>query len=345
MKKLEMLEAVRGAAAVYVFFHHSHLMGNEGFGRLFYFGQEAVIVFFLLSGFVIRFATKSRSVDFRSFIIGRFVRIYPIFVMSLLLAGASGLFLQGHGVDVRLGADDFLANLFMLQDVSSLKRGVWFDTYGGNAPLWSLSYEWWFYVLYGVIAILGRRSGWFLPLIISLVGYLTYEIKPNQISLFASYFYIWWCGVEMANEYFSTGKVSFVGQLQTSAVCCFMTVLWLLPVLRLWLLGGDIKLGVDPFLQFRHSASALVFVAIIVLAFWWRFEFRALRPVMTVPLWFASISYAIYVIHQPVLNIFSFIMPESNRFAVVGCSFIVVLMLSWLLEKRIQPLMRRITGY
>jgi peptidoglycan/LPS O-acetylase OafA/YrhL len=49
----------------------------------------------------------------------------------------------------------FLANLFFLQSVDRI--GI--STYGSNAPLWSLSYEFWFYVLFPLLIafILAKR--------------------------------------------------------------------------------------------------------------------------------------------------------------------------------------------
>ena len=57
--RLWKLEGVRGFAALYVLIHHlSHpLIGQSGLKALpFRFGQEAVIVFFLISGFVIEYS-------------------------------------------------------------------------------------------------------------------------------------------------------------------------------------------------------------------------------------------------------------------------------------------------
>jgi peptidoglycan/LPS O-acetylase OafA/YrhL len=49
--KLAKLDMLRGAASSYVFLSHFIRGGLPGF--LFAFGQEAVMCFFLLSGFVI----------------------------------------------------------------------------------------------------------------------------------------------------------------------------------------------------------------------------------------------------------------------------------------------------
>jgi peptidoglycan/LPS O-acetylase OafA/YrhL len=53
MKKLEILEFGRGFAAFYVLMHHLRPLRDTPFDILFRFGQEAVILFFLVSGFVI----------------------------------------------------------------------------------------------------------------------------------------------------------------------------------------------------------------------------------------------------------------------------------------------------
>ena len=99
----------------------------------------------------------------------------------------------------------------MLQDVSALKRGVWFDTYYGNSPLWSLSYEWWFYVIFIPLGLCGRfaKNKYFIyALILSASGFLGHQYMPNQLCLYLGYFFIWWAGVELAKEYLSELNVS-----------------------------------------------------------------------------------------------------------------------------------------
>lgn len=78
--KLEKLEALRGMAAIYVVLHHSipHNLRLEELeiGFLFRFGQEAVILFFLLSGFVINYSfSRGNDKTFRTYFFKRFYRI------------------------------------------------------------------------------------------------------------------------------------------------------------------------------------------------------------------------------------------------------------------------------
>jgi peptidoglycan/LPS O-acetylase OafA/YrhL len=58
MKTIHRLDYLRGFVALYVVLYHlrdNELFKGLSFGFLFQFGQEAVIIFFLLSGFVIKY--------------------------------------------------------------------------------------------------------------------------------------------------------------------------------------------------------------------------------------------------------------------------------------------------
>jgi peptidoglycan/LPS O-acetylase OafA/YrhL len=87
--KLDKLEAVRGFAALYVVLHHMFDSGIYFFGInfsfLFRFGQEAVILFFILSGFVISYSfEKSINKSFSLFFTKRFMRIYlPLIIVCI----------------------------------------------------------------------------------------------------------------------------------------------------------------------------------------------------------------------------------------------------------------------
>ena len=117
--RLWQLEAVRGFAAFYVLLHHisSSYLGlkHTVWGFPFRFGQEGVLIFFLLSGFVIYYAhgpQRETGNDFTTYLVKRGRRIYPIFGLSLLLAWLIQC-LNAHGLlPVKLGS--LAGNLFML---------------------------------------------------------------------------------------------------------------------------------------------------------------------------------------------------------------------------------------
>src|SRR5690606_27535259 len=104
---LRRLECLRGAAAGYVFLHHYAHVVLEPYDRAltkpFKLGQFAVLVFFVISGFVIYYSTFSRSdaPRFRAYFIRRFRRIYPPFLVVLGITWIAQCMIEGTLADPR----------------------------------------------------------------------------------------------------------------------------------------------------------------------------------------------------------------------------------------------------
>ena len=214
-RKLVRLEMLRGFAASYVFAGHvlvDRVLGRETPWRWpWSFGQEVVVLFFLLSGFVIRLSVSDRPAEltFAPYLARRARRIFPIFLLALGLAYAVN---PPHAGEAAQTCWTLGGNLLMLQDYAPVKPGVWVDTFRGNLPLWSLSYEWWFYVLFFPFhrwVPARRQLG--AAFALSVAGFITYQLKPNQASLFALYFLLWWSGVELAKAW-ETGTIGWRAQ-------------------------------------------------------------------------------------------------------------------------------------
>lgn len=79
------LDGIRGLAAIFVVTRHT----TELWGFSFFRSYLAVDLFFILSGFVIANAYEkklnTKSLSTKSFIITRLIRLYPIYLLSLLL--------------------------------------------------------------------------------------------------------------------------------------------------------------------------------------------------------------------------------------------------------------------
>jgi peptidoglycan/LPS O-acetylase OafA/YrhL len=141
------LTGVRGVAALYVVFYHyfspielrSRPLSLLGHGYL------AVDLFFILSGFIMTlnyarfFATGVRSSNFRRFLVRRLARVYPLYLLALLIATA----LVAAGQLSFLGRSlirDFIANLLMIQN--------WGNWHSIETPAWSISTEWSAYLIF-----------------------------------------------------------------------------------------------------------------------------------------------------------------------------------------------------
>ena len=135
----------------------------------------AVVVFFLLSGFLITYATlrKPSSYGFREFFIDRFARIYPALLVVLpvvlvmdrvALALGPDRFDYGHSSGVKT----LVANVLMLEVPQiSIHLGSFAVPFGSARPLWTLAIEWWIYMGFGWFVLRRRKSlAWWLPVLV-----------------------------------------------------------------------------------------------------------------------------------------------------------------------------------
>jgi peptidoglycan/LPS O-acetylase OafA/YrhL len=157
--RLAWLDALRGFAALCVVFDHGStlllLPARSFLYQWLNLGQYGVFVFFLVSGYIVP-ASLERKGSVRGFWISRAFRLYPMFLVGLVLSAVA--YKTGHGTIDNAGAHRVTAVLgwlFMLQNVNA----------GLNVPVvtWTLSYEMVFYLLLAGLFSWGvhRRSGWY----------------------------------------------------------------------------------------------------------------------------------------------------------------------------------------
>jgi peptidoglycan/LPS O-acetylase OafA/YrhL len=146
--RFDALTSLRFFAAVYVLAFH---VGNTGpvrhsmalSWRIFIdHGYLAVSFFFVLSGFLLTRTYSDRWTEgsYKQFIIARFARIYPVYVLALLIQ-APFYFPTAH-------LPKAIAVTLMVQSWTVLPSdypGAW------NFPAWTLSVEWFFYVIFPLL--------------------------------------------------------------------------------------------------------------------------------------------------------------------------------------------------
>ncbi len=335
---IKKLDYIRGFAAVYVLIYHIFALTDfmpEMVENLFFsFGQEAVILFFLLSGFVIYLSVYPKTdLTFRYYFIRRFRRIYfPLIValfLSIFLAILNQQFLRNFSTRELLG------NLLMLQDFSA-KPGILVRPFLANYPLWSLSYEWWFYLLFfpfykSILFQLNNRI--YFVFIASFISYVIYIIYPNAVALYLAYFIIWWCGVEAAEIYLKQQRFTF-RSMKPILLCLFlMSIISFVPVMSI----DTIRLGYYPFLNFRHFASA--FIAVLAGLIWYINKLRYFDNIFGIFYGIAPISYGVYIFHYPILSQLHLDKYISNLY--IGWDYtiklVLIVALAYLVEIKLQP--------
>ncbi|MGU7775518.1 acyltransferase family protein [Burkholderia sp. MR1-5-21] len=151
------LEGLRGAAALLVVVFHMFLAMHQLWFGLARNGYLAVDLFFVLSGFVICSAYGRRldsAAESRIFILRRFGRLYPVFIVTTLMHYAvynsvvALLARSGHYYAPEIPTPAELLSLGTMTQALNL-----FDHYVGNGSAWSTSDEFYVYLLFCLMCI------------------------------------------------------------------------------------------------------------------------------------------------------------------------------------------------
>jgi peptidoglycan/LPS O-acetylase OafA/YrhL len=344
--RLERLESLRGFAALYVVFFHIlpqkiYLFGIN-VGTIFRFGPEAVIVFFVLSGFVIKFTyEKSRDKSFRYYFIRRFIRLY----VPLLFIFALGYLLKCYHEGTLASPDwgTLFGNLFMLQDVISQKPNVISAAYMGNGVLWSLSYEWWFYMLFFLLITYIKSeqlNRWVNILTITAaVSYLFYPFIINRLVM---YFAIWWIGVRFAETYLANGQFTIRSIMPYAYVLLTITAILALNLVIHFSYTKiyTYPLVAYPFIELRHFvfAGMVMFGSVI----WKELNWYGFNLFFGYFKYLAPCSYVIYIAHHYLVVEATYLKFLNNKIIEYGLYIVFLIIFSYTLEVLIYGRIRKL---
>ena len=214
--RLLLLDSLRGMSALVVLFHHACTLfpasvarlgqSSEGLAALAAFvsrrNTEAVLLFFVLSGFSIRFSIEPDELaaagSVQRYLWRRARCILPPYLFALAV---SGLLAQTVAPvpAVTTSVSTLIGNLLFLQTPIGVP-GQWFLPYAGNAPLWSLSFEVFFYLTYPllVLGVADPRRRLLCVFAVAACGQLVCALAPHPFAMFCAAGPIWYFGVELA---------------------------------------------------------------------------------------------------------------------------------------------------
>ncbi len=357
---IKVLDGLRGLAALYVMIGHSRWLLWEGYSEgylkhtleynwidkismyflsIFKFGHESVLLFFVLSGFVIHkgyvnkfLADSFQRVNIGHFYLKRIRRIYPPFLFALCLTALldfigrnMGLSIytgntHNEGINITVGNQSltfltFIGNVFFL-----FKEYV--PIFGTNGPTWSLKLEWWFYMIYPFFLLFSRKNIYYSTLLIvvlfALVNYTSFWTEPLSKAVFSSII-SWWAGVLLAEVYtkrIGLGLLNFAG----------------INILGFFLL---------PFLPFYRDLYdfriALLLTSLISCILYFQSKNISFKLIENFK-FFGDFSYTLYIIHFPILVFISGLvlkfnqnhLPKHSFFALLG--ILVSLLIAYLIH-------------
>jgi peptidoglycan/LPS O-acetylase OafA/YrhL len=167
------LNTLRVVAALAVFVCHcAEFWFPPFFLPLANIAHGAVVIFFVISGYVIAFSTFSRERDLKRYAMARISRLYSVVMPALVLTA----FLQVVG---RFLNPSFYAHFSRGFDFPRyVLTGLFLQNFWvlgasppSNAPFWSLAYEFWYYALFGAFMLIRPcpQKAW-IVLAISLIA-------------------------------------------------------------------------------------------------------------------------------------------------------------------------------
>jgi peptidoglycan/LPS O-acetylase OafA/YrhL len=313
------------------------------------FGHEAVVVFFVLSGFVIAFAAETREKTVKSYLTSRLTRIYSVAVPCLLATllfdriGQAllpqlydGLITDGSAL-VRL----VLGSLFLNESWTVSAQMF------SNTPYWSIAYEFWYYMIFaGLFYFRGAGRIGLTALACLIAGYKILLLFP-----------IWalgWGVYRWTRSHSVPPALGLVLFLQPALVLYLVDSQELTRVAGQWLasvMGQDNwRIGLswsryvltDTLLGLSMAAHFIGAAALGP-----RLE-RALRPIARPVKWLTARSFTLYLLHQPAMLLAGAMLitlgvPLLGSWSVFVATWGIVLavaQVSELQKHRLKPLVR-----
>ncbi len=298
-----------------------------------FYMSQAVTVFFVLSGYVIGYVTDRGETDARSYIVARAARIYSVAVPALIVTFALDYF--GRSIDPAAYNESwgystdnpiwqFVAHLLFI-------NRIWFSSGypGSNLPFWTLGYEVWYYIVFGLWVFLPARHR-----ILGVAMALAF-IGPRIAALLP----LWLAGVGCYRLSRSVRIAPVAGGL------LWLVCMGLLGFYEVWSFRhGELLDGYAPAFLNRHELVQDYLVAALFAG--QLIGFNAFAPQFAIPAgaakairWVAGATFSVYLFHLPVSQFLSVVSPwptasVANRLLVVGGTLAIVFALAALTERR-----------
>lgn len=310
-RTIKSLQWLRGVCTLMVFIHHYSFKTawTESMGDC------SVAVFFMISGFVLTVAWLPRvNNGFRQlpfeFAFRHYKRFYPLYLLTLLLAVVIGGF--------KTGVFAFMADFLLLQSWIPAE-GVYFS---GNAPAWFLSSLFLCYLLFLPLLRIFRTKKNRILYIVStgfLIIYILFALFiPREHSLW--FFYIF---PPMQLPVFVIGIC--LGRLYAEGCLKSVTPQLVLPLaLALWIVSMWAWRFVPQsfalsFMWWIPSALLIWSLAVSEHSTSKMAEVFRFKPMV----WFGNVSFAFYLLHMPVINLFNRIVTQFGVEISVWAGFFV----------------------
>jgi peptidoglycan/LPS O-acetylase OafA/YrhL len=278
------LDLIRFLSAVVVVLHHTWSMVFPSF-PLPWPGHSAVVTFFVLSGYVIAHSAKP-ELGLRAYAYNRMARVLPVALAATMLSVAISP-LAGTTLVVSAGDMSFswkslaLNMLFLGQSWTDVPPSF-------NLSFWSLNYEVWYYIIFGLWMYIPNRL--FTGLAALIAG-------PKILLLFP----VWLLGVALYKWAPALEKRS-ARKIFTATIVCALAFIWFDVGI---VIRENMRLVWPVAMGFTQGSSQFVgdfLLGIIIAANFMaatNLEMAVLVRIRTTIRFLSSFTFSIYLFHMP----------------------------------------------
>jgi peptidoglycan/LPS O-acetylase OafA/YrhL len=333
------LDVMRLVAAVMVFSSHMSDATRSLFWHLGGHASEAVIVFFVLSGFVIAFISHSRETSAPAYAVARLSRICSVAIPAILvtlIVDYIGLTFGSHPTFYLVDAYNMHSTVLQVLGSALFLNEIWNNhiVVGTLTPYWSLGFEVWYYVLWGVMLFV--RPGLRIPAVVAALVFA----GPKIVVLFP----IWLFGVGC----FFLVRLG-VPRIDTRVRCALGVILTIGSFVAYFAIhqpyaGGCLYCSVSferqALVSYAYNYAVGLIFAVNIIGFnlmapLCRAVIRFEAPIR----WCAGATFTLYLMHLPILVCIMSIMPfdRTTTFAslfVAAVTIGAVLALAEITERR-----------
>lgn len=294
------LDFVRGLSAFAVLLGHTlaYIPNPPALGTFYPIQSYAVVIFFVLSGFLICLSTLSKpNYSYGAYLIDRFSRVYTAFLPAVFLVIIVDT-LIGRMPPAGWSYESIISNLTLMMGIPFDKAHYalpHFQQIGTGRPFWTVAVEWWLYVAFGFMVFLPRLrlgSG-LIAIILTPIACLVVYVYGARESLAL----VWFMSAAVAIPALRLDKEACKRVGPALLLFWGIIAFWKLMTLR----AGA---GVNFYdAQFMYFSTAVIFSLLLcVKAFDWLEKIMLLiRPFSR---WLADISYSLYLTHYTLLIAF-----------------------------------------
>lgn len=347
------MDSVRGGSAMLVLLAHVNqifVLPKVGVGGslssiVAFLASYAVMAFFVISGFMITVSILN-NIELggrfyaKKFLVNRIGRLYPPLIFSLLLVVVVYYLIVSFGLHgsenfrlvedlyvprerVSLNWENVMSSLFFMQNIMPGH-----DTPLINGPLWSLGYEFWFYIL-AMFFTAWFHGGKVLNGALPFLCILSALIYVDNIQFFV--FLSTWCsGSMLALSYFyvrqKDSKELFVNFMSGLIICLTISAIFIIKINGFKVLLFPYRDNVSLIMQSLCCWMLVVGLSLVLVTRGYlKFNYFSLHES-------AKFSYTLYVIHFPILILFfsfthEFLAVSSYHYTGVVCFIAIALIL------------------